>query len=81
MGARDGMEPEEKSVIDRCLPLVYQKYLNDPKPENMPTLGDLYDCLREQKERQGAAYRHSSWKSTSMDSLQSVQPPDQVEYG
>ena len=52
MGARDGMEPEEKSVIDRCLPLVYQKYLNDPKPENMPTLGDLYDCLREQKERQ-----------------------------
>ena len=47
MGARDGMEPEEKSVIDRCLPLVYQKYLNDPKPENMPTLGDLYDCLRE----------------------------------
>ena len=52
MGARDGMEPEEKSVIDRCLPLVYQKYLNDPKSENMPTLGDLYDCLREQKERQ-----------------------------
>ena len=52
MGARDGMKPEEKSVIDRCLPLVYQKYLNDPKPENMPTLGDLYDCLREQKERQ-----------------------------
>lgn len=52
MGARDGMELEEKSVIDRCLPLVYQKYLNDPKPENMPTLGDLYDCLREQKERQ-----------------------------
>ena len=52
MGARDGMEPEEKSVIDRCLPLVYQKYLNAPKPENMPTLGDLYDCLREQKERQ-----------------------------
>ena len=52
MGARDGMEPEEKSVIDRCLPLVYQKYLNNPKPENMPTLGDLYDCLREQKERQ-----------------------------
>ena len=46
------MEPEEKSVIDRCLPLVYQKYLNDPKPENMPTLGDLYDCLQEQKERQ-----------------------------
>ena len=46
MGSRDGIEAEEKSVIDRCLPLVYQKYFADPKPENMPVLGDLYDCLR-----------------------------------
>lgn len=46
MGSRDGIEAEEKSVIDRCLPLVYQNYFSDPKPENMPILGDLYDCLR-----------------------------------
>ena len=52
MGARDGMEPEEKSVIDRCLPLVYQKYLNDPKPENMPVLGDLYNEIRKQPEKE-----------------------------
>ena len=52
MGSRDGIEAEEKSVIDRCLPLVYQKYFADPKPENMPVLGDLYDCLRKQKEPQ-----------------------------
>ena len=52
MGSRDGIEAEEKSVIDRCLPLVYQKYFADPKPENMPVLGDLYDCLRAQKEPQ-----------------------------
>ena len=52
MGSRDGIEAEEKSVIDRCLPLVYQNYFSDPKPENMPTLGDLYDCLRKQKEPQ-----------------------------
>ena len=52
MGSRDGIEAEEKSVIDRCLPLVYQKYFSDPRPENMPTLGDLYDCLRRQKEPQ-----------------------------
>lgn len=50
MGSRDGIEAEEKSVIDRCLPLVYQKYFADPRPENMPVLGDLYDCLRKQKE-------------------------------
>ena len=52
MGSRDGIEAEEKSVIDRCLPLVYQKYFADPRPENMPIMGDLYACLRSQKEPQ-----------------------------
>lgn len=52
MGSRNGIEAEEKSVIDRCLPLVYQKYFEQPVPENMPVLGDLYECLRRQKEVQ-----------------------------
>lgn len=52
MGSRNGIEAEEKSVIDRCLPLVYQKYFENPVPENMPVLGDLYARLREQKEIQ-----------------------------
>lgn len=52
MGSRNGIEAEEKSVIDRCLPLVYQKYFENPVPENMPVLGDLYNCLRSQKEPQ-----------------------------
>ena len=52
MGSRNGIEAEEKSVIDRCLPLVYQKYFENPIPENMPLLGDLYDCLRKQEEVQ-----------------------------
>ena len=52
MGSRNGIEAEEKSVIDRCLPLVYQKYFEAPVPENMPILGDLYECLRQQKEVQ-----------------------------
>ena len=52
MGSRNGIEPEEKSVIDRCLPIVYQKYFEDPVPENMPTLGDLYTTLRAQTEVQ-----------------------------
>lgn len=52
MGSRNGIEAEEKSVIDRCLPLVYQKYFENSIPENMPVLGDLYDCLRKQEEVQ-----------------------------
>ncbi len=53
-----GLEPIEKTVIDRCVVLVYQKYLKDPKPENMPILGDLYELLRNQKEPE--AYRIAS---------------------
>lgn len=52
MGSRSGIEAEERSVIDRCLPIVYQKYFENPVPENMPVLGDLYDCLRKQEEPQ-----------------------------
>ncbi len=52
IGSRNGIEAEEKSVIDRCLPIVYQKYFENPIPENMPTLGDLYDTLRNQTEKQ-----------------------------
>ncbi len=50
MEERDGLKPVEKTIIDRCLPLVYQKYFADPVPENMPVLGDLYD-LSEKTER------------------------------
>ena len=32
--------------------MVYRKYLSDPRPENMPILGDLYDCLRKQEEKE-----------------------------
>ncbi|MCR5097767.1 MAG: conjugal transfer protein TraE [Lachnospiraceae bacterium] len=52
MGSRDGIHAEERSVIDRCLPLIYQKYFEDPIPGNMPVLGDLYECLLKQEEPQ-----------------------------
>ena len=32
--------------------LVYRQYLNDPRPENMPVLEDLYNALRQQEESQ-----------------------------
>ena len=52
VGGKDGLQPVEKTIIDRCVRMVYQDYLNDPKPENMPILGDLYDCLRRQAEKE-----------------------------
>ena len=46
------MQPVEKTIIDRCVRLVYRDYLNNPAPEKMPILGDLYDMLREQEEKE-----------------------------
>ena len=51
-GGRDGLQPVEITIIDRCVHLVYRKYLNDPRPENMPILGDLYELLRKQEEKE-----------------------------
>ena len=50
MGSRSGIEAEEKSVIDSCLPVVFKQYFENPVPENMPVLGDLYKALRAQEE-------------------------------
>ena len=52
VGGKDGLKPVEKTIIDRCVRMVYQDYLNDSKPENMPILGDLYNCLRRQEEKE-----------------------------
>ena len=52
VGGKDGLMPVEKAIIDRCVRLVYRNYLNDPRPENMPILGDLYEELRKQDEKE-----------------------------
>ena len=49
-GGRNGLEPVEKTVIDRAVRIVYRPYLVDPKPENVPILGDLYDEIKRQPE-------------------------------
>ena len=52
VGGKDGLQPVQKTIIDRCVRLVYQTYLNDPRPENMPILEDLYNLLRAQEEKE-----------------------------
>lgn len=52
VGGKDGLQPVQKTIIDRCVRLVYQTYLNDPRPENMPILEDLYNLLRGQEEKE-----------------------------
>ena len=52
VGGRDGLQPIEKTIIDRAVHIIYQPYLNDPRPENVPILEDLYNALREQDEKE-----------------------------
>jgi type IV secretory pathway VirB4 component len=50
VGGKEGLKPVEKTIIDRCVRLVYRDYLQDPRPEKMPILEDLYNLLRQQTE-------------------------------
>lgn len=50
VGNKNGLEPVEKTIIDRCVRIIYRKYLENPVPENMPILEDLYNCILEQEE-------------------------------
>lgn len=52
VGGKDGLQPVEKTIIDRCVRSVYREFLNDPVPEKMPILEDLYNELRQQEEKE-----------------------------
>lgn len=52
VGGKEGLQPVEKTVIDRCVRLVYRNYLSDPRRSNMPILEDLYNELRRQDEKE-----------------------------
>lgn len=52
VGGKEGLQPVEKTVIDRCVHQIYQKYFEDPVPENMPLLEDLYSALLQQEEKE-----------------------------
>lgn len=54
VGGKDGLQPIEKTIIDRAVTTVYRGYLADPRPENMPVLGDLYEEIQKQPELEAA---------------------------
>ena len=46
VGGKNGLEPIEKSVIDRAVINIYRPYLANPEPSKMPILEDLYNELK-----------------------------------
>jgi hypothetical protein len=57
VGGKEGLQPVEKSIIDRCVRLIYADYLADPVPEKMPILEDLYNALENQEEKEAQHIR------------------------
>ena len=57
VGGKEGLQPVEKSIIDRCVRLIYADYLADPVPEKMPILEDLYNALEKQEEKEAQHIR------------------------
>ena len=49
---KTGLEPIDKTVIDRCVRKIYQPYMENPIPENIPILQDLYNELLKQEEKE-----------------------------
>ena len=54
IGGKEGLQPVDKTVIDRAVRNVYHPFLADPDPDKMPILGDLYDELLKQPEPEAA---------------------------
>jgi len=54
IGGKEGLQPVDKTVIDRAVRNVYRPFLADPDPAKMPVLGDLYDELLKQPEPEAA---------------------------
>ena len=52
VGGKEGLQPVEKTVIDRCVHQIYQTYFENPGPEQMPILEDLYNALLKQEEKE-----------------------------
>lgn len=50
VGGKNGLEPIEKSVIDKAVRNIYRPYLLNPNPENMPILEDLFNELNSMPE-------------------------------
>ena len=48
-GGKNGLENDEKGIIDECIRHIYDAYFENPVPENMPILEDLYNALLDHK--------------------------------
>ena len=58
-GGKNGLENDEKGIIDECIRHIYDDYFENPVPENMPVLEDLYNALLEHKNKKAERIANS----------------------
>ena len=64
MGGREGLQPIEKTVIDRCVRLVYREMAPGLETAETPLLQDLYEELLKSRSRRPAVWQWR-WSSTA----------------
>ena len=58
-GGKDGLENDEKGIIDECIRHIYDSYFENPVPENMPILEDLYNALLKHRNKKAERIANS----------------------
>ena len=66
VGGKEGLLPVEKTVIDRCVHLIYRKYFAEPLPgEYAHSGGSCTTPCSTQDENRSSSCCYRIWKSTS----------------
>lgn len=42
-GGKAGLTPRQKTIVDKCVRIIYRPFLENPIPDNIPILEDLYN--------------------------------------
>jgi len=58
-GGKNGLENDEKGIIDECIRHIYGAYFANPIHENIPILEDLYNELKEHKNKKAERIANS----------------------
>ena len=71
VGGKDGLQPVEKTIIDRSVRMVYQEFLADPKPEKKMCIRDSYNTseTRSNNNSYGLNYQKTGKELMSQDEI------------
>ena len=73
------LSPMQKTLVDRCVSRIYDRYFATHDQRDIPTLIDFYNMLNQQPEPEGRMLRRHHRALRHRPGL-AVQPPDQREH-